>query len=189
MLDFENSCCFTGYRPDKFDFLFDKNEPLYVKFTSRLVSAISAKIVDGCTVFYTGMAKGFDIEAAEYVELIKRRNKKIKLIAVIPYEGQENGWDEFWKNRYTKLLSRCDEVVVINKNYEKWVFGKRNQYMVDRSRYVITYFDGKPGGTANTLKYALKNNREIINIFDTDPLEKEKSRYKCYFRLIPPDKE
>lgn len=188
MIDFEKSCCFTGYRPDKFGFEFNKTEPLYVQMTSRLVSAISSKIVNGCTVFYTGMAKGFDIEAAEYVELIKRRNKEIKLIAVIPYKGQENGWDEFWKNRYTQLLSKCDEVIVINEDYEKWVFNKRNCYMVDRCRFVITYFDGKSGGTANTLKYALKNGREIINIFDTDPLRKEKERFKPYFRIIAPEK-
>ncbi len=187
MLDFDNSCCFTGYRPDKFVFKFSKNDPLYAQFTNRLVTAISTKILDGCTIFYTGMAKGFDIEAAEYVEMIKRRNKAVKLIAVVPFEGQENGWEEPWKTRYRELLPRCDDVVVLNDKYEKWAFAQRNRYMVDRSRYVITYFDGKPGGTANTLKYALKNTREIINIFDTDPLAEEKARFKPYFGVIAPD--
>jgi hypothetical protein len=59
--------------------------------------------------------------------------------------------------------------------------------MVDRSRYCITYFDGKTGGTESTLKYALKNGRQIINIYDTDPNEAAKSRYKCRLYLIPPD--
>ncbi len=187
MINIENSCCFTGYRPDKFDFKFDKNDPLYIQFTSRLISAITTKITEGCTTFYTGMAKGFDIEAAEYIELIKRRNKVVKLIAVVPYAGQENGWEEHWKNRYSELLSHCDEVVVLNDKYEKWSFQQRNRYMVDRSRYVITYYDGKSGGTANTLDYAAKNGREIMNIFDTDPSAEEKARYKACLRIYPPD--
>ena len=189
MINIENSCCFTGYRPDKFDFEFDKNDPQYIEFTSRLVSAVSTKISEGCTTFYTGMAKGFDIEAAEYIELIKRRNKQLKLIAVIPYKNFENGWDEYWQTRYRNLLSQCDETVILYDKYERWVFHERNRYMVDRCRYVITYFDGKSGGTANTVKYALKNGRDVLNIFDTDPSAKEKAKLKAYFGLIPPEND
>ena len=36
--------------------------------------------------------------------------------------------------------------------------------MVDNSDYVVTWFDGKHGGTENTLKYAAKKRRHIINI-------------------------
>ena len=187
MINIENSCCFTGYRPDKFDFKFDPKDPQYVQFTNRLISAISDKILSGCTTFYTGMAKGFDIEAAEYVEMIKRRNSAVKLIAVIPYKDQEKGWDEHWKTRYHTLLSRCDRAIVLNEKYERWAFDERNRYMVDRSRYLICYYDGKPGGTANTMKYALKNGREILNIYETDPAEKDMERFKPVLRIYPPD--
>ena len=189
MIEFEKSCCFTGYRPEKFDFDFDTNDPFYRMFTERLISALSRRIENGCTHFYTGMAKGFDIIAAEYIELIKRRNKNIKLIAVIPFKGQEKGWNDEWKTRYFNLLESCDEVLTLNENYEKWVYDQRNRYMVDRCRYVITYFDGKPGGTGNTVKYALRNCREIINIYETDPAEKEKARLVSKFVLIPPDSD
>ncbi len=189
MIEFEKSCCFTGYRPEKFDFKFNNDDPDYRRFTERLISALTRRIEGGCTVFYTGMAKGFDIIAAEYIELIKRRNKNLKLIAVIPYKGQEKGWSEDWKKRYYELLDGCDEVVTLNEAYEKWVFDRRNRYMVDRCRYVITYFDGKPGGTGNTVKYALRNCREVINIFETDPAEKDKARYVSKFVLIPPDSD
>ncbi len=187
MFLFESSCCFTGYRPEKYDFDFDVSDKRYVEFTRRLISAVSGKILDGCTVFYTGMAKGFDIEAAEYVELIKRRNKNVKLIAVIPFKGQESSWEEHWKKRYYDLLSQCDETVILNEKYEKGVYGQRNRYMVDRCRHVITYYDGKSGGTESTVKYAVKNGREVLNIYNTDPSAKEKSRFKAYYRILPPE--
>lgn len=187
MLEFEQSCCFTGYRPEKFDFEFKNDDPLYRQFTQRLIGAITRLIEGGCTTFYTGMAKGFDIVAAEYIELIKRRNKNIKLIAVIPFAGQESGWSEEWKTRYYELLEGCDERVVLNEKYERWAYDQRNRYMVDRCRHVLTYFDGKPGGTGNTVKYALRNCREVINIYETDPAEKDMARFVSKFIIYPPE--
>lgn len=187
MVEFEKSCCFTGYRPEKFGFEFNNDDPKYRLFTERLIAALTRKIEGGCTVFYTGMAKGFDIIAAEYIELIKRRNKNLKLIAVIPFNGQESGWSDDWKARYHELLKNCDEKIVLNEKYEKWVYDQRNRYMVDRCRYVLTYFDGKPGGTSNTVKYALRNCRDVINIYETDPAEEDKARFVAKFVLYPPE--
>ena len=36
--------------------------------------------------------------------------------------------------------------------------------MVDNSDFVVCWYDGKSGGTKNTLKYAAKKHRFIINI-------------------------
>jgi len=30
----------------------------------------------------------------------------------------------------------------------------------------MTWFDGKPGGTKNTVDYAIKQNRYILNLYD-----------------------
>jgi hypothetical protein len=43
--------------------------------------------------------------------------------------------------------------------------------MVDNTEAVITFFDGKSGGTAVTLKYAQSKDKEIINIANTDSVE------------------
>ncbi len=187
MKNIEISCCFTGYRPDKFDFPFEENCPEYKTFYTRLSTAIAKLINDGCTQFYCGMAQGFDIAAGEHVALLKKLRPDIKLIGVVPFKGQEQKWSRKWQDRYFELLNACDEVITLNNEYTRWCFSQRNQYMVDRSRYCITYFDGKKGGTESTLKYASKNGRQIINIFDTDPNEAQKSRYKCRLILIPPD--
>ena len=36
--------------------------------------------------------------------------------------------------------------------------------MVDNSDYVVTWYDGKQGGTRNTLNYAQKKKRYIVNL-------------------------
>ena len=187
MISIENSCCFTGYRSEKFDFKLSKDDPRYKDFCSRLMGAVNNLIAKGCTQFYTGMATGFDIEAAEYIALIKKLNKNIRLIAVIPFKDQEKGWNEEWKRRYFDLLDCADETIMLNEKYEKWAFSQRNKYMVDRCRYVITYFDGKSGGTASTVNYAFKNCREVINISKIDPNAEDNDRFKAYFGIVPPD--
>ena len=46
----------------------------------------------------------------------------------------------------------------------------RNKKMVDSSARVITYFDGKMGGTARTIAYAQKNKLDILNLCAEAPM-------------------
>ena len=187
MQEFESSCCFTGYRPEKFDFPFDENFEEYRVFMSRLATSVADMIEKGCTTFYTGMAMGFDIIAAEHVALVKKLNRNIRLIAVIPFAGQEKKWNAVWQSRYHEVLSQCDETVILSQSYTRGAYETRNRDMVDRSRYCITYYDGKQGGTGNTVRYALQHGRTVLNIFNTDPVAEKNSHYKPQLRLIPPD--
>lgn len=63
----------------------------------------------------------------------------------------------------------------------------RVRIKMERCRYCITYYDGKKGGTGNTVRYALQHGRTVLNIFNTDPVAEKNSHYKPQLRLIPPD--
>ena len=187
MINIDNCCCFTGYRSDKFPFPLDAQNEQYNDFERRLIGAISKLITGGVNTFYTGMANGFDIIAAEQIALIKKVNKNIRLIAVVPFKGQEKGWSCDWKERYNQLLSQVDEVITLNEKYEVWAFSQRNKYMVERCRNVISFYDGKPGGTKNTLEYASSICRNIINTYKTDVSAPLTENYKPYFKIIEPN--
>lgn len=187
MINIENSCCFTGHRADKFKFSLKDLGKEYGEFYARLSCAVADALEKGVTTFYCGMAHGFDIIAGEYIALVKMRRSEVKLIGVVPYSGQEKGWSNEWQERYHVLLKECDEVVTLNETYSKWVFDQRNRYMVDRSRYVIAYFDGSKGGTGNTVKYAVKHSRDVINIYTTHPNQEFISKLEARFCLIPPE--
>lgn len=189
MLNIENSCCFTGHRPDKAPFPFDPQNEQYRKIVSRLVTAVAKTINEGCTVFYTGMARGFDILAAEQVLAFKLKRPDIKLIAALPFDGVERSWKGEWHERFCSVIRECDEVVTVCDGYHNGAFQQRNEYMVDRCRHVIAFFDGSKGGTANTVKYANLHCRHVLNIYDTDPIESERIDFSAYFRILPPEKE
>ena len=40
----------------------------------------------------------------------------------------------------------------------------RNKYMVDNSDLLLAVWNGKKGGTANTVKYARKKEKEVVII-------------------------
>ena len=166
MSDFENykKCCFSGYRPSKFPFKLNNEDIDFQILKRRLFTTIENLIEDGCRVFYSGMAKGFDIIAAEAVLYFKQKLGDIKLICAVPFENQEITFSSDWKNRYNSILQSCDEVIVLSKDYHNGCYQNRNKFMVDNSDYVVTWYDGKLGGTRNTLKYAQKKKRYIVNI-------------------------
>lgn len=160
-------CCFTGYRPSKLPIDVSVKNKQYNDFENSITKAILELVEQNCSVFYTGMAMGFDMLCAECVLLLRKIYKSpLKLICAIPFKEQSDYFTTEWKERYNYILNECDEVVILSDKYFKGCYQKRNKFMVDNSDYVMTWFDGKPGGTKNTVDYAIKQNRYILNLYD-----------------------
>ncbi len=170
------ACCFTGYREEKSPFPYDPQNPEYIRFENKLLKTIGQTLCDGYDTFYCGGATGFDLLAAELL-LLLRRSHEFRLIVAVPFKGQENRFSEAWKARYNAVLSAADEVVYVSQQYHMRCYADRNEYMVDNSERVIAFCDGKKGGTLNTLRYARKKQREIINIAE---LPAEKLNYTIF---------
>lgn len=159
-------CCFTGYRPQKFPFKVSISDSEYVKFENILTEGVMKLIDENCRVFYTGMAMGFDIIAAENVALLKRAcpDLKIKLVCVIPFSGQEEGFSTIWRQKYINIINSADEIITLSDKYYNGCYQVRNKFMVDNCDYVFTWYDGKSGGTRNTVDYAAKKGKKIFNL-------------------------
>lgn len=175
-------CCFTGYRPQKFPFKLKKTDSEYVKFEDALFEQILSLASENCRTFYCGMAMGFDIISAEMVLSVKKAFKEpLKLICVLPFEGQGDSFTDEWKKRFYSILEKADEIEILNKNYHNGCYQARNKFMVDSSDYVITWYDGKSGGTRNTIDYALKKGRQVFNVYDKSV---EDLGYQTEFKLL-----
>lgn len=143
----QNRCCFTGHRPQK---LRRPIDDIKVDLENEILSSIQS----GYTTFITGMAYGIDIWAGNIVVRLKDRFPDIKLIAAIPYPDFPEEWIPEWKEKYRFLLAHADLVKTLSPVYSDSVFQYRNQWMVDHSSKMIAVYDGAPGGTRNTIRYA-----------------------------------
>ena len=157
------SCCFTGYRPEKSPFPYDEKNAEYLRFENKLIEVLATTLSDGYDTFYCGGAMGFDLLAAELL-LIFRRNNTFRLVMVLPFRAQAANFPPEWKRRYENVLSQADEIIYTSEKYHNRCYAERNEYMVDKSERVVAFCDGKSGGTLNTLRYARRKGRNIINI-------------------------
>lgn len=173
------SCCFTGYRPEKFPFKFNDNNVRYIEFENRLTRTIYELCENGCYTFYSGMAMGFDIVAAECVLLAREAcgTASIKLVCALPFIEQSKAFPKEWQERYNNILSEADEVILTSDKYYSGCYMRRNRFMVDNSDFVVTWFDGKSGGTKNTVGYAKRLGRTVINL-NTELCDPNLTEYK-----------
>ena len=148
----ETTCCFTGHRVIKKDF-----------DDYRLKEVIDNLIKKGYETFLVGMAIGFDTECFKIL-LDLKKEYKINLVACIPCESQALNFTKEQKNEYDYLLSCADQKVLISKEYVKGCMLKRNKFMVDNCSGLIAYYKKETGGTASTVRYAIKTNVPIIYI-------------------------
>lgn len=157
---------FTGYRPSKLPF-FGEDDPLCLALKQRLYDTVEKLVDSGACDFYSGMALGVDIWAAEAVLKLGEKRAGITLTAILPCRGQELKWSHAEQQRYHDILSRCSKIIYVSKEYTNDCMHKRNRALVDICDVLVAVYDGKKGGTQYTCEYARKRGRRIITL---DPI-------------------
>ena len=92
------SIAFTGHR----------NIPVSQmdRVRERLRTAIFHAYKHGKRNFYCGMALGFDMLAAETILSLKVELPNIRLIAVVPFQGQSSRWSAIEQRRYRQFIAK-----------------------------------------------------------------------------------
>ena len=158
------TCCFTGPRPQHLPWGVNEDDPRCVKLKFELGCSLDGLIREGWRHFIGGMAIGCDMYFAEAVLERKREYPDITLEAAIPCGTQPDRWSLAQRQRYNRLLDRCDRVTVLQIAYTPDCMQRRNRYMVDRSSLLLACFDGRPGGTMNTILYAERSGVKTVII-------------------------
>ena len=140
-------CCFTGHRtiPEGHDSLLN-----------NLLSCTVRELYlhHGVKNYYSGGAQGFDTLAAMAVLDARDTFPEIRLVIVLPYANQVDRW------------CTADKVICLADHYYNGCMFVRNRYLVDQSSLCVSYQTKQTGGTAYTVKYALKKGVKVINLAD-----------------------
>ena len=165
-MDNPTACCFSGHRPQKLPWGWNEADPACIRMLNRLEEAIRTEIQNSTHCFYTGMALGTDLWAADILLKLRKEHPEIKLqlIAVLPFKGQASRYPDEWKQRHDRILEQADEVVVLHEQSSRSCYMERNRYMVDRSNTLIAVYGGGAGGTKNTIEYAQRRGLQIVTI-------------------------
>lgn len=140
---------FTGHRELKEDFNPDK-----------LREIIEKHLKNGANLFFNGLAWGFDLVALDVLFEFKGRYD-FKVIACVPFPGQEDYFDAKWKNFYYQMKAKCDDELMLCDEFTRYAYDKRNKHMVDNSSALIAYLYEPKSGSGSTVRYAKKKGLEI----------------------------
>lgn len=146
-INIENSACFTGHRPNKlygYDPSSEGNKKLLWNLRDIIIDHIENESV---YTFITGMALGIDQWAA------------------IPCINHSSKWNDQSQKEWKYIVDACDYVYYVSEEeYTAWCMQKRNEWMVDNSKFVIAVWDGTKGGTGNCVNYAKKKDKLIATL-------------------------
>ncbi len=111
-------------------------------------------IIEGATEFLLGGYGKFDYICAKVIRELKAKYPDVKSILVIPYIGRE-----YDKNLYDGSWYPPIETVP-----KRFAISKRNEYMVKKADALVCCVNHSWGGAAQTLKYALRKNKQIMYV-------------------------
>lgn len=158
---------FTGHRKERILQGCGNNFQIFGQIRDVVVNQVIELYGQGYNVFYTGMANGFDMIAAEAVLLVKEKYGDITLAAAIPFRKQPLWFDAEDQLSYHRLLKKADRVVMVSENYYKGCYIRRDEYMVRKADAVIAYWDlERKGGTFYTVNKAVESGKPVINIYE-----------------------
>ena len=164
LINRDNSCCFSGYRPEKLPWGTDEDDSRCRALKVVITETAEQVYLSGIRHFICGMARGSDMYFCETVLFLRAKYPEITFEAAIPCKEQADNWPADERRRYLSLVGQCDFVTYVSQHYTKSCMLRRNRYMVDSSSVLIAVHDGKRGGTSYTVKYAARRALDIVSI-------------------------
>ncbi len=160
----QESCCFTGHRPQKLPWGYDETDSRCITLKARIADAVLWAYQEGYRHFLCGMAQGCDLYFCEAVLALRAQYPDVTIEAAIPCPTQADAWPEAERRRYRELVGRCDMETMVSDAYSSSCMQRRDRYMVDHSMLLIAAFDGTAGGTRYTVEYALRQGIELVDV-------------------------
>ncbi|WPS85603.1 SLOG family protein (plasmid) [Brevibacillus halotolerans] len=187
----------TGHRPDKMGGFhnalggYNRNHPLVIQAKKSTLAVMEDLIInEGMSRFVSGGAVGYDTLFFWCANHLKRKYPHIENVIAIPFLKQWTAWVDTlplaveW---YHKMIDAADNIIDVARHpdystnedlgqnpidlndYSKEKMKKRNEVMVDQSRYLLAYYDGSVRGTGQCIRYAQRKFMDRPRIIRLDP--------------------
>lgn len=159
------SACFTGPRASKMP--YDETSASHERLETILKQQILSLIRNGVSEFYTGGQTGIDTLAALLViSLAHEIGTTAHLHLVLPFKDMQARFTRLQRDDFDWIQRHADTVTYINETYTPDCYRARNQYMIDKSQYLIAVagMQTPHSGTHMTINMARKKGIDIVMI-------------------------
>ncbi len=156
----ESTACFTGHRSLPADRV--------ARIEEKTLHILDVLIGAGYRTFLCGGALGYDTLAERCVLARRETTPGVRLILALPCRDQTGRWTKTPALReYQRIKGLADGVVYLRDFYEEGCMRERNRYMIDRSSFLVAYYDeGTKGrsGAGQTYRMAQAAGLKIYNV-------------------------
>ena len=132
----------------------------------EILEQLEKKIGEQKVVFYLGGYGNFDNFALQCCKEYKKQHNNATIIFITPYI---NNWlnerKEYFQREYDEILYPDLEGTPL-----KYAILKRNEWMVEKSDFIIAFVTMKFGGAYKALLYAKRKNNEFVNLTKSSKL-------------------
>ena len=110
----EQSCAIIGSPPLSFSWGYDEEDERCVALKLLLLNRITLLRSQGITDFYVVLDAGVGLYAAEMINSLRESDEALRLICIIPWEGQATKWTPELRERYFAAQEKCSEVKMVS---------------------------------------------------------------------------
>ena len=168
--------CIYGHRPEK----LPTGAPLRM-MQSLLYREIETAMQDGARTFYTGMARGVDLWAADIILYFRSRQyPAVKLVCVLPYSDRLSPVTGAERFHVHAVMQAADQVVSLSEHFYKGCFRDRNAYMIRHSRRLIAVVADIRSGTGQTIHMAERAGLEMRILSMKEAMAQEKPAHEYF---------
>ena len=136
------TCAIVGCHPKRFKFKYKETHTGCKRLKKRLKEQFIKLYEQGIHTFLIGGSLGVDIWSGEILLSMRKEPaySDVHLVVVMPFDGNNEDWDEHNRTRRSFLQSNAD-VVFVSREPEPKSYYKQSQYLLSRADCLVAVFD------------------------------------------------
>ena len=166
----EFAVCISGHRPEK----LPAGAALRM-LQSLLFREIESAIQDGARTFYTGLARGVDLWAADMILHFRKQYPAVRLICVLPFADRIRSVSGAERFHVNSVIQAADQVIPLSEHFYRGCYRDRNAFMVQHSRRLIALIADIRSGTGQTVHMAERAGLELHVLSIQEAVRKQAS--------------
>lgn len=122
--------------------------------------SVARMVAAGATEIITGMARGWDLSVA-----LACCELAVPFVALIPFEGQHNRWDEAERSLYLSLRCEARQTFIYGGSPATRHYLARDRDIVNWGHQLWALDSGRRSGSHTTVLYAESIGRKVVPLW------------------------
>ena len=170
-------CTVMGQHPLRFPWGFDEEDDGCRRMKLEMAQRIMELRQRGVTEFQVACDPGVGLYAAEIINILREKDKSLRLVCVIPHEEQATKWAPYLRERYFDVLEKCTYISAVCEVGAPDAQLHAYKKIIDLADVVLCVYDTDIPATSSAedraLAYAEGQHKSLVLLHPTELTTKQ----------------